>query len=913
MAHLDEQDLLDWLDDALDEGRREALLTHTDGCDPCRELLVDALRTEGPTPGAAGSWLAERYELVEPLGAGAMGVVWRARDHQLATDVALKLLPPERAGDAEALARFRDELLLARAVSHPNVCRLHDLVEDGGRWFITMELIDGAPLSVQESLPPDRLRSVLRQVADGLAAAHSAGVVHRDLKPSNILITAEGRAVVADFGIARRHGTDSRTRTGAVIGTPRYMAPEQRLDSRVDARADVYALGLIGRELLGEQADPSLDAVLRACLQADPADRPADGAAVVSLLDGAPSRRWPLPAAAAALLLALAWILAPGPPDPGLTLGMFTTADPADAWLGEALPALVREELADGWDLEATITTDPDAAAITAMVRREDALHATVRAGDLEQTVSAASPRALALAIATRLAGDAKPPQAELDAAACTTVAAWQLTRRARRAAALREADRMLALAQQANELDPSCPLPWLYRSAMYEEGDAEGIALADRAVALSADGPARLQAQTAAWAAYLHGDHDALEAQFGKLAVLAIDDPFIQMEIGRFLLSVGQIDRGLAILEARSRVGAERALALSSLAEWESGSLDGWLTRAPAPARALEHADAAVQESPHDLGARALRALARALNGDHDGARADADLVLRWAPEPDDAAVLALVTSAAMRARWDEAGAAGRRLLDDPRHRAAALQLLAGVDLARGAFERGLARAAEAATLLDSQDRPYAASWAWSDLAWAALTTGDTRLAAEAHAKATASGLEPWGIQGENELMERVIAKVAAGGESDPLLPWFRGVVAAQDTSALDAVAVAHLELFAAWHDADWEEVRALHRTVALTESAETWTAWPAALAAEQSGDLDAAEAAFRSLAEDPYSWEEPMLRARAQLGLGRVLARAGRTGDARAVLEGFIASWDRAPADAPELKEARAILGSL
>jgi len=206
-----------------------------------------------------GTVFADRFEVRALLGEGGMGAVYRAYDHELQEEVALKVLRREIEGVEGTLDRFRREVKLARRVTHPNVARTYDLGSHGGTRFLTMELIAGAPISrlvgngKRPSLP-ETLR-IVAEVARGLAAAHAAGVVHRDLKPDNIMSAQNDRIVITDFGIARlaegAHGAEEANRTiGAVLGTPAYMAPEQVEGTEVDGRVDIYALGIVLFELL---------------------------------------------------------------------------------------------------------------------------------------------------------------------------------------------------------------------------------------------------------------------------------------------------------------------------------------------------------------------------------------------------------------------------------------------------------------------------------------------------------------------------------------------------------------------------------------------------------------------------------------------------------------------------------------
>ena len=201
-----------------------------------------------------GDMLAGRYEILKLLGEGGMGAVYRARDVELDRTVALKVIRPELAQNAQILQRFKQELILARQVTHRNIIRIFDLGHAEGMRFITMEYIDGEDLSSilakRGKLPPAEAAGIITQVALGLQAAHAEGVVHRDLKPQNIMMDPQGKASVMDFGIARSVDASSMTRTGALMGTPTYMSPEQAQGQKVDARSDLYTLGIIFYELL---------------------------------------------------------------------------------------------------------------------------------------------------------------------------------------------------------------------------------------------------------------------------------------------------------------------------------------------------------------------------------------------------------------------------------------------------------------------------------------------------------------------------------------------------------------------------------------------------------------------------------------------------------------------------------------
>ena len=205
-----------------------------------------------------GDLLAGRYEILKLLGEGGMGAVYRARDNELERMVAVKVIRPDLARNAEILQRFKQELILARQVTHRNIIRIFDLGHAEGMRFITMEYIDGEDLSSllvkRGKLPAAEAVAIVMQVARGLEAAHAEGVVHRDLKPQNIMLDPQGKVSVMDFGIARSVDASNMTRTGALMGTPTYMSPEQAQGQKVDARSDLYTLGIILYELLTGKA-----------------------------------------------------------------------------------------------------------------------------------------------------------------------------------------------------------------------------------------------------------------------------------------------------------------------------------------------------------------------------------------------------------------------------------------------------------------------------------------------------------------------------------------------------------------------------------------------------------------------------------------------------------------------------------
>src|SRR5271166_893677 len=212
-----------------------------------------------PAPDSAavfqiGEVVGGRYEILQLLGEGGMGAVYKASDRALDRFVALKVIRPELASNSAILARFKQELLLAHQVTHRNVIRIYDLGEAEGVMFITMEFIEGKDLRSlireKQKFSPEEAVEVIQQVCQALDAAHSVGVIHRDLKPQNIMQDPTGRILVMDFGLARTVGGDGMTQTGAIVGTMEYMSPEQALGKDLDQRSDLFALGLIMYELL---------------------------------------------------------------------------------------------------------------------------------------------------------------------------------------------------------------------------------------------------------------------------------------------------------------------------------------------------------------------------------------------------------------------------------------------------------------------------------------------------------------------------------------------------------------------------------------------------------------------------------------------------------------------------------------
>jgi eukaryotic-like serine/threonine-protein kinase len=218
-----------------------------------------------------GAVLGERYEILDTIGEGGMGAVYRARDRELGRVVALKVIRPELASNPDILQRFKQEILLASRVTDRNIIRIYDLGDADGVKFITMEYVEGEDLRAllhrSGKLASAEAVAIMEQVASGLAAAHREGIIHRDLKPGNIMRDSQGRVLVMDFGLARSLVGDGLTRSGMMLGTMEYMSPEQAQGKDLDARSDIFTVGLILYELLTGimpfQADSAIASLLK--------------------------------------------------------------------------------------------------------------------------------------------------------------------------------------------------------------------------------------------------------------------------------------------------------------------------------------------------------------------------------------------------------------------------------------------------------------------------------------------------------------------------------------------------------------------------------------------------------------------------------------------------------------------------
>ncbi len=320
-----------------------------------------------------GDIVANRFRIIRFLGGGGVGEVYLVYDQELEVEVALKLLRPEAARDEENLDRFRREVVFARKLEGGHVARIYDLGIDGKQFFIAMEYLSGPSLAAvmaeEGKIDVSEAMAMAKQICEAVAEAHSLGIVHRDLKPLNILFDSAGRIRVMDFGMSRALDASGDTTSGALLGTPRYMAPEQAEGKPADARSDVYAIGLILYEMLTgvfpfqsqnpiatliqrlrkKPISPAvvapdipkwLDRLVMKCLERDRDDRPADAGVLLSLLQ-LPEReertgrigrqkmaRWPVLVSLGAALAAIGVLL-------------WTTMSPVQVFPSEGFPLVV--------------------------------------------------------------------------------------------------------------------------------------------------------------------------------------------------------------------------------------------------------------------------------------------------------------------------------------------------------------------------------------------------------------------------------------------------------------------------------------------------------------------------------------------------------------------------------------------
>ncbi|BAV97074.1 serine/threonine-protein kinase [Lysobacter enzymogenes] len=607
---------------------------------------------------APGSLLAGRFRIETLLGLGGMGEVYRAFDTTLDIQVALKLLRPELAARSDAFERFRQELLTARQVSSPRVVRIHDLFRHEGQWLIGMDWIDGEALDRRldrdGALAVDDAVRIARQIAEGLAAAHARGVIHRDLKPANVLLDRNGDALIADFGVARSLAGSGLTQTGAIVGTPDYLSPEQARGEGADARSDLYALGLILHEMLtarmpfagGTASEVLAQRMLRTPPPVDRlrADTPAWLVRLIDrLLRPQPAHRL---ADAGAVIAAIDRRRVPRDWRPGRR-----------TWIGLAGAAALAAAAAGAWSLRPTAS--PAGASAASATPAATPLHRLLIVPLDSAPASAAEPgypRALAAALRQTLAArgatvvdDERSQQAlrQLDPSGAAPPPATQLARLAR-------ADRVLAFALApegaqwrlrarlhagaiqefaAQGADPAAALEALL--AQPQLRSALGLAAAPGADAATTQTPAAALLPASALEPYGSGlrardsgDLTAAIAAFERATAAAPGFAAAWLALAEARNAAGDGDAAYAALERGERAAAGDTVAVARFAA-ERAALDGDF------AAVAKYWRERAQAAPDD--AYAQLALARALGAGGDAAAAIAQLRALTARDPDD------------------------------------------------------------------------------------------------------------------------------------------------------------------------------------------------------------------------------------------------------------------------------------
>jgi serine/threonine protein kinase/Tol biopolymer transport system component len=251
------QSMAEMREDLLSIPHAASVSTSTAGMDPTLVAIPappTGTRAQGDTGQSLTGRVLGHYRILETIGGGGMGIVYKAEDLRLARVVALKFLPPELTRDPEAKVRFLQEARAASALDHPNICTVHEVGEtDEGRLYLSMPCYDGETLRrriERGTLSIDEATDIAQQIAKGLAKAHRGGIIHRDIKPANLVITSDGVVKILDFGLAKLVGAAALTRTGSSVGTPAYMSPEQARGEDVDHRTDLWSLGVVLYEMV---------------------------------------------------------------------------------------------------------------------------------------------------------------------------------------------------------------------------------------------------------------------------------------------------------------------------------------------------------------------------------------------------------------------------------------------------------------------------------------------------------------------------------------------------------------------------------------------------------------------------------------------------------------------------------------
>lgn len=904
----------------------------------------------------SGAVIGGRYRILELLGRGGMGAVYRARDLTLGADVAIKMLAPGLADDPARVAHFRNEVILARRVTHANVCRLHDIIEEGDGWFLTMEYVEGETLAERLQRDPSGIDlafalAVIRDVAAGLTAAHKVGVVHRDLKPGNILLGAEtGRAVIADFGIAVEVNQLGSARVDRA-GTRGYMSPEQAAGGEIDARTDVFALGVLAFRMLAgelppvapttvahteeteapaaipEAIPPALAALIARCLRRDPADRFADASEVLEALAAVAdrptrSRRPVLRLAALALALAVAVaavavaVAARGGPlrfAPPRQI-VITSIDAAGVegargdWIEAALGRRLVNELDDAWGMTARLEGDPGPAISSldlgaAIAVRSDlrGLAATLildHRGRLEREVSGATLQELAEAAAAAIARTSVPPglhrptAIELARTGGAVPAAWRLFRRSQRASSLQLWPLARILSRRALELDPDFVAGNLEYGYTFATGDDARLAPLRRAIA-GASGELSESWRLAVELAEASLSVDPAAQARAVEALLAANLDFRDRWYVLHRLHYGQWYDGaredsLAHLEALEARYLRSAGAPKLLA-------NHYLARDDPEARrlALDHARNAVARGADDVASRAD--LARALLGMGDRAAALEQVSLIEGADEEDK-------------RWAVAGGEETNSLFD-------LYMALG-DFARAdraarrretgpTAEQGQAHLGRAFLLIYRGDveggleRIRRAIAAFDQSGQKELVgTAHRRLAAVAHSLGDSdavleavAGIPPEMVWPFHEVIAE-IARHRKSGEARHL----RRAAAIVEGLREPHSEKAFLGVLVAAERHDWERIRALENG-AVRWRRHIAARYPLGLAREKGGDLEMAARHYERLAQHRYNWSEPIWAGKALLAAARVRAALGDVATARAHYQAFLDRHDRAP----------------
>lgn len=891
--------------------------------------------------------LAGRYRIRSALGEGGMGIVYHARDLTLDADVALKLLHPDIAHDPDRLAFFRNEVRVARMVTHANVCRLHDLEDGPDGCFITMEYIEGDSLSTRlrrGRMPFVEGLRVVHDVAAGLAAAHAAGVIHRDLKPSNVLL-AGARVVVADFGIAgegRLLGAGPQD----IAGTDGYMAPEQARGGALDARADVYALGVLACVVLTgtrprpeltnvtasaggsaaaipvidprhhlEALPPELNDLISRCLASDPAERPANAGEVVRELEALPlarvRARWWM--ATAALTVVIGLVVAgylvttrrtrPAGDAPRIQIIQLDTSLLAadQRWEGPAVQHMIVNELTDGWGIEAEQgragAETTGTISIAGKLSRTPSGHVRL---ELEgESFEAKTTRELAVTAAARIvdthvASERRHPNAEdLRDAGAVDAEAWRLWRRAQREALMQRWRRARTLCEQALARDPGFSLAELERAMNNDRDDALAARELSSAVQMMEARPPRRPAWSLV-ATYMRqamkGDAAGATHSYQQLNALPLDPwerLYFDVRRPMALYYGGDQHAAIPALELAVEKYATDPSAPKLLGSFYLAS-----DEPSAPGLAVRYGTRAVELAPEDAEARANLALAYLLTGREDAARALAAELANADVEDKRSARLAIYQLHMAVGEPGEAEVDARRLLTGTEgERAEGDAALALLDLYWGRFDRGisalLANSDEFAALGETTSSARQAYLAGHN----AALLGDREIAATAFAGVVAR-------HGLDAPLASVRESIAAGKLDEAR--------ARANAIPTGSTARANAQLAIAIVDGPPSSVVTGYENVSATSTSIEFL-FDVADALEQTGRIDDAAAAFDRLAHSPRGWREPIATTRAWYRLGLLRERSGDRAGARKAYNEVVRRWASATRAMPELADAR------